>query len=64
MRNIRAQLYSYFSISGLGSTIPKEIQAGITTFLTMSYILFVNPDMLSKAIPLAYPNRRASMCGL
>lgn len=53
MRNIRAQLYSYFNISGLESTIPKEIQAGITTFLTMSYILFVNPDMLSKAIPLA-----------
>ena len=54
MRNIRAGLYSYFNISGLQSTIPKEIQAGITTFLTMSYILFVNPDILGKAIPLTH----------
>jgi AGZA family xanthine/uracil permease-like MFS transporter len=52
MRIIRDQIYSYFNISGLESTIPREIQAGITTFLTMSYILFVNPDMLGKAIPL------------
>lgn len=27
----------------------KEISAGITTFLTMSYILFVNPQILSDA---------------
>lgn len=29
--------------------IGKEISAGITTFLTMSYILFVNPQILSDA---------------
>lgn len=27
-----------------------EITAGITTFLTMSYIVFVNPDMLAKGM--------------
>ena len=26
-----------------------EIIAGITTFLTMAYIIFVNPDILSAA---------------
>ncbi|MEX0662949.1 MAG: NCS2 family permease [Balneolaceae bacterium] len=29
--------------------IGKEISAGVTTFLTMSYILFVNPQILSDA---------------
>lgn len=36
-------------LTGLESNagIGKEISAGITTFLTMSYILFVNPQILS-----------------
>ena len=36
-----------FGITKAGSTVETEIRAGITTFLTMAYILFVNPDMLS-----------------
>lgn len=40
----------YFGLSAAGSTVPREIRAGITTFLTMSYILFVNPQVLSNAI--------------
>lgn len=40
----------YFGITAAGSTFPREIRAGITTFLTMSYIIFVNPDILSAAI--------------
>jgi len=40
----------YFGISSEGSTIPRELRAGFTTFLTMSYILFVNPQVLSAAI--------------
>lgn len=43
-------LDNYFGISRSGSTLSREIQAGVTTFLTMAYILFVNPDILSKAI--------------
>ncbi|MGE5483301.1 MAG: solute carrier family 23 protein, partial [Bacteroidota bacterium] len=38
-----------FHISERGSTVGKELAAGITTFMTMAYILFVNPDILSAA---------------
>ncbi|NLL36859.1 MAG: NCS2 family permease [Fretibacterium sp.] len=37
-----------FKITEAGSSIKTEILAGITTFVTMSYIIFVNPDILSK----------------
>ncbi|MCP4507938.1 MAG: NCS2 family permease, partial [Fuerstiella sp.] len=30
------------------TTIPREILAGMTTFLTMSYILVVQPNVLSQ----------------
>lgn len=39
----------YFGIDGHQTTIKTEILAGVTTFLTMAYIIFVNPDMLAKA---------------
>jgi len=39
----------YFGIGANGSTIRTEIIAGITTFLTMAYIIVVNPDILGKA---------------
>ncbi|MGI9335489.1 MAG: NCS2 family permease [Gammaproteobacteria bacterium] len=39
----------YFQIGARGSTIVTEIRAGITTFLTMGYILFINPQILSLA---------------
>lgn len=39
----------YFGIDGKNTTIKREILAGITTFLTMAYIIFVNPDFLSQA---------------
>jgi len=42
-------LENYFGIAKNGSTIYKEIVAGITTFFAMSYILFVNPAILAKA---------------
>ena len=42
-----------FGITKAGSTVETEIRAGITTFLTMAYILIVNPDMLSiSGIPV------------
>jgi AGZA family xanthine/uracil permease-like MFS transporter len=40
----------YFGITTAGSTIPRELRAGITTFLTMSYVLIVNPAVLGNAI--------------
>ena len=36
-----------FGITDAGSTVEAEIRAGITTFLTMAYILLVNPSMLA-----------------
>jgi AGZA family xanthine/uracil permease-like MFS transporter len=42
------RLDRYFDISGRGSSIPTEIRAGAATFLTMAYILFVNPQILGS----------------
>ncbi|MEN2750832.1 NCS2 family permease [Psychrobacter sp. FBL11] len=39
----------YFGIDGDNTTIKTEIVAGITTFLTMAYIIFVNPNILAEA---------------
>ena len=37
----------FFKLKENGTTVSKEIVAGITTFLAMAYILAVNPGMLS-----------------
>jgi len=42
----------YFGISKFGTNIPREIRAGLTTFLAMSYVIFVNPGVLSDAIQI------------
>ena len=39
----------YFGINGQNTTIKTEILAGVTTFLTMAYIIFVNPNVLADA---------------
>ena len=38
-----------FDIAQRGSTVRREILGGVTTFMAMSYILFVQPAVLSKA---------------
>ena len=40
-------LEGIFHVSDSGSTIRTEILAGLTTFMTMSYIIFVQPAVLS-----------------
>ncbi len=40
-------LEKLFRLSEHGTTTRTEVIAGLTTFLTMSYIVFVNPDILS-----------------
>lgn len=42
-------LKRYFNIDAHNSTIKTELSAGLTTFLTMAYIIFVNPNILSQA---------------
>ncbi|MDO5769675.1 MAG: NCS2 family permease [Psychrobacter sp.] len=39
----------YFGINGTNTTIKTEVMAGVTTFLTMAYIIFVNPNVLAEA---------------
>ena len=37
----------FFGITSSGSSVRTEVLAGFTTFFTMAYIMFVNPDILS-----------------
>ncbi|MDD4922339.1 MAG: NCS2 family permease [Bacteroidales bacterium] len=37
----------YFQLKANGTTVKTEVLAGITTFLTMAYILAVNPNILA-----------------
>ena len=41
-------LKKLFGFDPKKTTIRTEVLAGITTFVTMSYILAVNPDMFSQ----------------
>jgi AGZA family xanthine/uracil permease-like MFS transporter len=55
-----AGLDRFFRITERGSTVRIEIIAGLATFLTMSYIVFVNPAILgqvtdSDGVALAFP---------
>jgi AGZA family xanthine/uracil permease-like MFS transporter len=48
------KLESYFEFTRLGTNWRTEILAGVTTFLTMAYIVLVNPAILSASgMPLA-----------
>ncbi|MFC4161426.1 NCS2 family permease [Chitinimonas lacunae] len=40
-------LERFFQLRAHGTDVRTEVLAGLTTFLTMAYIVFVNPDILS-----------------
>lgn len=42
-------LEQYFKLSEHGTSVRVELLAGLTTFLTMAYIIFVNPLIMSEA---------------
>jgi len=42
-------IQKYFGFAEKGTNYKREIIGGLTTFLAMAYILFVNPDMLKNA---------------
>ena len=44
-----ALLDNFFEISKNNTNVKTEVVAGITTFMTMAYILIVNPLILSAA---------------
>ncbi|MFT4056203.1 MAG: NCS2 family permease [Novosphingobium sp.] len=48
------KLDRYFSLTARGTTARTEVLAGMTTFLTMAYIVLVNPAILGSAgMPVA-----------
>ena len=38
----------FFCLNEKGTNVKTEIVAGLTTFFTMAYIIFVNPNMLAE----------------
>jgi adenine/guanine/hypoxanthine permease len=46
---LAASLDRYFGLTAQGTDIRTELVAAVTTFLTMVYIVFVNPIILGKA---------------
>ncbi|HEX2052448.1 MAG TPA: NCS2 family permease [Actinomycetota bacterium] len=56
----RSRLDRFFGISAAGSSVKTEVIAGLTTWMTMAYILFVNPAVLGAVpdrdgVSLAFP---------
>jgi len=49
MRALIARAERYFEFAELGTGWKTEILAGATTFITMAYIIFVNPSILHEA---------------
>ncbi len=45
----RSWLAKRFDFAGNGTTLGRDTMAGATTFIVMSYIIFVNPAILSFA---------------
>lgn len=48
-RNLARALDRFFGIREAGSTLPREVLGGVTSFVTMSYIVFVQPAVLAAA---------------
>ena len=44
-----ASIASYFQLKKRGTTVGTEVRAGITTFLVMAYIIFVNANTVSQS---------------
>jgi adenine/guanine/hypoxanthine permease len=60
---IRTRLEHYFGFSAHATNWRTEILAGLTTFITMAYIIFVNPSLLSKTgMPLAAITTATCLC--
>ncbi|QDG53035.1 NCS2 family permease [Persicimonas caeni] len=51
----------FFGLSEANTSPGAEMRAGLTTFLTMAYILFVNPSILAQAIQIEDANVTAQL---
>src|ERR1700739_1810748 len=59
----RHRLEHYFAFAHHRTNWRTEILAGLTTFITMAYIIFVNPSILSQAgMPLAAVTAATCLC--
>ncbi len=47
---MKERLEQFFELRRLGTDWRTEIFAGLTTFVTMAYIIFVNPAILHWAL--------------
>lgn len=45
---MKRALERYFMLAALGTDVRTELVAGVTTFMTMAYIIFVNPAMIAQ----------------
>ncbi|WP_263380700.1 NCS2 family permease [Granulicella paludicola] len=60
---MRTRLETYFKFAEHQATWRTEILAGLTTFITMAYIIFVNPAILSQTgMPLAAVTTSTCLC--
>jgi AGZA family xanthine/uracil permease-like MFS transporter len=58
-----ARLERHFGFTAHNTTWRTEILAGLTTFITMAYIIFVNPAILSQTgMPLAAVTTSTCLC--
>ena len=46
---MKQTIENFFKLKDFNTTIQKELLAGFTTFVTMAYIVFVNPQIMSLA---------------
>ena len=46
---MKSALEKFFAIEVNQTSLQKEILAGVTTFITMAYIIFVNPQMMAQS---------------
>jgi len=61
--SIHQRLANYFGFAEHGTTWRIEALAGVTTFITMAYIIFVNPAILSETgMPLAAVTTATCLC--
>ena len=61
MAQTKGILERVFKLSEKGTTVKTEILAGLTTFVAMAYIIFVNPSILRTRVsprkpPLQQPS--------
>ena len=60
---MRTRLEAYFKFAEHQTTWRIEVLAGLTTFITMAYIIFVNPAILSQTgMPLAAVTTSTCLC--